>query len=276
MLKAILKTLDGVDDATGALYKETTDRQGGTIFVLQVEGINTHPDVLNLKTAHETQKEKNREQATRIASLEARVDGLPDDFDADAYEQLKADAERNGGTGKPDPAEVERIVQERLARATKKHEEKTAVLESQIESLKTQRNNGERDRVLDAALDESGVTDPIFRKAARAMLRERLEVLEDEQDGVMTLSVLALDADLGTKIPATEFIKNWSGTDEGKAFVGARQDSGGGGNGPGGGGRDTAPNPWKADTFNLTQQHRIETDDPQKAARLKAAAGVKN
>jgi hypothetical protein len=38
-------------------------------------------------------------------------------------------------------------------------------------------------------------------------------------------------------------------------------------------GDDKEPNPWKKDAWNLTQQARITREDPEKAKRLKAAAG---
>jgi len=48
---------------------------------------------------------------------------------------------------------------------------------------------------------------------------------------------------------------------------------GGGTNPPGAGGAEV--NPWKKDTFNLTQQAKILRENPALAARLKAEAGVK-
>lgn len=48
---------------------------------------------------------------------------------------------------------------------------------------------------------------------------------------------------------------------------------GGGTNPPGAGNPEV--NPWKPETFNLTQQGKILREDPAKAARMKAEAGVK-
>lgn len=47
---------------------------------------------------------------------------------------------------------------------------------------------------------------------------------------------------------------------------------GSGTNPPGAGSAET--NPWKPDTFNLTMQGKILRDDPAKATRLKAEAGI--
>jgi len=48
---------------------------------------------------------------------------------------------------------------------------------------------------------------------------------------------------------------------------------GGGTNPPGAGNPEV--NPWKSETFNLTLQGKILREDPAKAARMKAEAGVK-
>jgi hypothetical protein len=50
--------------------------------------------------------------------------------------------------------------------------------------------------------------------------------------------------------------------------------SGAGGGGGGGGNGDTGVNPWKKETFNLTEQGKIFQADPAKARRLAAAAGA--
>jgi len=48
---------------------------------------------------------------------------------------------------------------------------------------------------------------------------------------------------------------------------------GGGTNPPGAGNPEV--NPWKKETWNLTMQGKILREDPAKAARMKAEAGVK-
>lgn len=269
MLKTVLTSLDGVDDATKALYKETTVGEK-TLFVLQIEGIDAHPNVANLKSAHEAQKDQNRTLRAEKALLEKRVEGLPEDFDGDAYEDLKERAEKGGG-GKPDPAEVERIVQERIQRGLKKVEKERDDAVTDRDRIKEKLHSRERDLALNESLAAAGVTDPVYLKAARSMLRDQLEVIEDD-DG--SLSILAQDPDLGTRLPAGDFIKNWAETEEGKSFVGARNNGGGGAEG-GKPSTDAKVNPWKADSLNLTEQARIEREDPQQAARLKAAAGKK-
>ena len=47
-----------------------------------------------------------------------------------------------------------------------------------------------------------------------------------------------------------------------------------GGYKPNGGGNPPAANPWKKDSFNLTEQGRIFKENPTQAKELAAAAGV--
>lgn len=67
---------------------------------------------------------------------------------------------------------------------------------------------------------------------------------------------------LGTLVQAKPWLKKQAGGQVGSAT-----------NPPGAGGAET--NPWKKETFNLTQQAKILRENPALAARFKAEAGVK-
>jgi hypothetical protein len=64
----------------------------------------------------------------------------------------------------------------------------------------------------------------------------------------------------------------FAGTEEGKFFLQS--------NSTGGGATGSSPkttntnNPYKKESFNLTEQIKLENNDPAKAAALKAQAGV--
>lgn len=60
-----------------------------------------------------------------------------------------------------------------------------------------------------------------------------------------------------------------------EAGVNERLKSGAPGGGAGSKGGSGQVNPWKKETFNLTEQGRITRDNPELAKQLKAAAGVK-
>lgn len=63
-------------------------------------------------------------------------------------------------------------------------------------------------------------------------------------------------------------------TDEGKFFLLNNNSGGGAPGGKNAGGSSTA-NPWKKETFNLSEQSKLTRDNPELAARLRSEAGVK-
>jgi len=91
-------------------------------------------------------------------------------------------------------------------------------------------------------------------KAVKALLDMEKVKLDGEQ-------LLGLDDQLKTLKETDPYLFG----DSGKV--------GGGTNPPGVG--DPEVNPWKPETFNLTLQGKILREDPAKAARMKAEAGVK-
>lgn len=270
MLKVILKSLDDLDEAIRGFYKEITLADGSTAYQIQLEGLDAHSDVRALKNAHETQKTKNATLRTEIEQLKARVEGLPEDFDSSAYEQLKSQAEAKPGGATHE--QVEQMVKQRVDAATKKLNEDLQSRDNTIADLRAERDKARRNQVLNDALADAGVTDQIYFRAARALLKDQLKVVEDD-DG--TFTVLAYDPEMQIDRPATDFIKAWSESDEGKAFVGARANMGGGGDGGDPKQPGSQNNPWKRETLNLTEQARIERENPTLAQRLRAEAGIK-
>jgi hypothetical protein len=150
MLKVIVKSLDDLDEAIKALYAEITLADGSTAYQLKLQGLNDHSEVISLKNAHEAQKVINRELRTKKEAAEARLDGLPEDFDANAYDTLKAQAD--AVPGKPDPAIIEAQIVDRVNRATKKLNDDNETLKSDKQKLIDQRNNSHRDIELNEQL----------------------------------------------------------------------------------------------------------------------------
>jgi len=82
------------------------------------------------------------------------------------------------------------------------------------------------DNGLVSELTKAGVTNPYHLKAAQALLKSQVQLV---QDGETKL------AKVGDKnLP--DFVKEWANGDEGKHFVAAKQNAGGGANGGQGGG----------------------------------------
>jgi hypothetical protein len=91
------------------------------------------------------------------------------------------------------------------------------------------------------ALTKAGVTDPVRLKAAKAMLKESVNL---SIDGDVRRAMMG-DKDLD------EGIKIWAASDEGKYFVAAPNNAGGGA--VGGGGKANA-----ADALKMTPQQRMD------------------
>ncbi|MGU3496359.1 hypothetical protein ACLBXM_20145 [Xanthobacteraceae bacterium A53D] len=254
---AIKSILDSLDDAPEALRGEYKQIDGK--FVLDVEGIDAHPTVVNLKSAHERQKAANKTLTTDLAAAKGRLDGLPDDFDADAYEVLKGLAE-----GKDAPKTDEQVarVREQLER---KHQTEIGKREDRIKALEGQINKAVIDDGLGRALDEAGI-DPKFKVAAKAVLKEKGIIKLSEDDGAFSAVV---ETDMGP-MPLGKFVGDWASGDEGKIYVAPPKLD----NANPGDLRRGEVNPFAKDHWNKSGQGAIT--DPAKAERLAKAAGFRD
>lgn len=145
-LKALLETLDGVDDAVKPFYAERDGK-----FALDVEGVDDHPDVANLKNAYGRTKDDREKAKTEAATLKAQIAELQ--------------------KGAPDTAATQA---------------KLASLQEQLDAAKAAENDWRgkyvgkaRDEALTSALQASGVTNPTFLKAAQAMLSGMVKLSDD-------------------------------------------------------------------------------------------------
>lgn len=208
MLKTVIETTDGLDEAIANLYTESDGK-----FILQIEGVDAHPDVANLKSAYERVKADRETIKGERDALKAKTTDLPEDFDPEKWEKLK--------DGKPDEAALIKL-RETLEG---ERDEWKGKYEAATE---TARKNA-IDRDLTGALTEAGITEPTFIKAARGLLADSVKVGEDGSPLVET--------DMGP-LPLTEHVKRWAAS-EGKAFVDPGK--GGGAKGGEGGGSKTNP-----------------------------------
>lgn len=186
-IQTVLATLDGVDDALKPLYMQDGDK-----FVLQVEGIDSHPDVANLRNAYERTKQDRDAIRQERDSFKTRADAVPEDFSVEAWAKAKE--------GKADQAQ---LVQLRQTLERERDEWKAKAETAEATAL---RNALDRD--LTDALNASGVTNPTFAKAARLMLSEGVKM----QDGRPVV-----ETDMGP-LPLADHVKRWAAS-EGKAFV---------------------------------------------------------
>lgn len=235
-LTSVVESLDGLDEAAQSLYAETDDGK----YVLQVEGIDQHPDVANLKSAYERVKADKKTAAEERDAFKQQVEGLPEDFDPDEWKKLKE------GKGKADP---EDLVQLRRQLESERDEWKgkydTLVAESRQKAI--------RDAV-QGALAQHGVPEGARRGAALDMMDGKKVEMQGDQP--------MIDTDMGP-MSVADYAKRWIGK-EGQAYV--TPASGGGAKGGDGKGGSITKEQFAA----MGDQERVQLfhDDPETFRRM--------
>jgi hypothetical protein len=174
-LKTILETLEGVDDALQSYYVEDDGK-----YILQVEGVDNHPDVANLRNAYQRTKADREQAKTEIKTLSQQL----------------AEMQQN----RPDEAQLVAMRQELESKA-QAETARAAELEARLMGVT-------RDRSLDEALASAGITNPTYLKAARALLAPQVKV-----DGDKAI----IETDMGP-MALQEHVKRWVAS-EGQPFV---------------------------------------------------------
>lgn len=259
-LKVVVETLDDLDEATKALYKEQTIG-GKPMFVLDVEGIEAHPTITNLKTAFERVKKDKKELGDKVTAFEERFEGVPDEFNAEAYEALKAQAE-----GK-EPQKTDEAVAGVRAQLEKKHQTEIQKKDERINVLTSALQNSLVDDRLTAALVENNVAKE-YLPAVRALIKSKGVAKLHEEEGKFGAVV---ETDVGPS-DISQFVKDWASSEEGKSFIKAPAGGGAGG----GRGADLKDNPWDNSNGkkpNLTKQQELIQANPEKARQFAQAAG---
>jgi uncharacterized membrane-anchored protein YjiN (DUF445 family) len=156
-----------------------------------------------------------------------------------------------------DPADLDKLENEidslksELTKAQKAAQKATKEAETYKQSLESEQSavrNLLVETGLTDALTKHGVSNPVLLKAAKQMLASSVKL---EQDGDTRV------AKLGDKSLA-DAIKEWAGGDEGKHFVTAQQNSGGGASGGSGTG-GAAPTMTRAQFDLLAPAKKAET-----------------
>jgi uncharacterized protein (UPF0335 family) len=219
--------------------------------------------------AYEFDPEDPKAKAAIQEAVDAAVAGLKDQ-----NKQLIADLRKARAAGKEvDPAEIERLenqvsdLQGQLTEANKQLKSATKDAKTAQDALAAEQAHTQKlvvENGITAALTEAGVTNPTLLKAAAAMIRtgQKIDLVADGENRV---------AKIGDK-PLSDFVKGWAAGDEGKTFVSAPGNSGGGAGGSGGG--KGAANPWAKDSFNMTEQGKLLTSNPTLARQMAAEHGV--
>ena len=182
-LKTVIETTDGLDEAIAALYTETDGK-----FVLQIEGVDEHPDVANLRNAYARTKEGQAGAKAEAAALKAKIAELEKGAPDTAATQAKLSA-----------------LEQQLAEANAK-----------VGEWQGKYTGITRDQSLQGALQQVGITEPAFIKAATAMLAGDVKLADD--------GTAFVESSMGPKMLG-DFVKAWASS-EGAAFVTKPQGAG--------------------------------------------------
>ena len=258
-LKTMLESLDDVPEAIQEHYKEY-DQSGATVYILDIEDVDTHPTVANLKSAFERVKADRKTLNDQVKELEGKTKLIPEDFDPDEWERLKA------GHKEADP-DADRKNSEKLRAQIEKRldEERVKPLTERNEKLERFLERRLLDDDLTRELIENGISKK-FLAAARALLKEKRIFKQIEGDDDFRI---VADTDMG-EMELAKYVKDWAGTDEGKTFVEEPRGTGAQGSSNRGA---TVNNPFAKDTLNMTEQGRVIREDRGKAEKLMRQAG---
>ena len=208
-----------------------------------------------------TETEDNGGADDPVKKLSAKVDeilGEKKKLAAKVREYEAAEAERKAEIAKREDEEARKKGDfEKLLKA---EQDKLATIQNAETQWRGRFYDLQMNLSLTEALDGANVK-PELRKAAMALLRSNATI---DDDGNVTVS----------DQPISDYIKAWSKSDEGKAFI-ANGNTGGGANGSGKASPNGAANPWAADTFNLTQQGLAIKANPAAAREMAQTAGVR-
>lgn len=251
-LKTVLESLDGIEPSVAEFYRE----HNGS-FVLDIEAIDAHPDVVGLKQSRDKALNEKKTLAERHRELEAKASAIPEDFDPDEWDRYKA------GAKETQEQKDERLERQRQRLEERHNAEKAALLEK----MEAERSYSHRlliDEGLTRALVNAGVGKE-FMKAAHALIRPQVKVSDDDGD-----RKAIVETDLGP-MSLDRFAADWANSEEGKPFI--RAPSGGGAPGSSST-RAGERNPWSKEHWNMTEQGAIFRQDRAKAERMMKSAGM--
>lgn len=259
-LKVIFDNADDIPDELREHYEEAKGK-----WVLSLDGLDDHPKVRGVVTANRENVTKRDQYKARVAELEEKLAGLPEDFDPVQYEQIKAAAE---GKEPPKPdeavAQLRKQMEAQHAAGLARKDAEIVKLQGLVDTGKKQLERRTIDDDLTRSLVENGCN-PKLMPAAKALLKESGAIrMVQEDDDVRAM----VETEMGA-LPVAEYVKTWLGGD-GTAFVLAPVGGDAGGNNRG---SAREPNPFAKLAWNKTQQSQLIRADRAKAERLAKTAG---
>jgi hypothetical protein len=259
-LKYKVTNLDEVEENQRELYAEK-DEGGKKIFILQVEGA-VDRERLNEFRDNNIALRKEKED------LEAAWEGI--DLSPEQVKELQAKQDQIRASKAKGSEDIEAEVNARVDRLKKEHEARVQKMQDENASLHT--------GLTDLTINQAAVTVATkkgLRPSAIPDLTSRARMVFKLVDGKPT----ALEADGksvkygkdATPLSIDEWVDGL--TAEAPHLFESSSGSGASGSSSGGAGSSgKVKNPWKKDSYNLTEQMKITRKDAKLAARLKTEA----
>ena len=205
-------------------YTDNYVEQENGSFLLDVEGVDNHPDVHGLKTSLQKQKTDREKLRTERDSLLTYSKLIPEGMTTDelqtALEKFKAgDGDGDGKEdGKDDASAKLNLLRETLEKKFKTElgERDTTITkkDSTIRRLIVE-------TALSSALTKNKVTNPAFQKAAKTLLAPNVKISENDKGDFVGM----VDTDMG-EVTVEQYVKDWANGDEGFSFVEGNTGSG--------------------------------------------------
>ncbi|BEV43932.1 hypothetical protein [Afipia carboxidovorans] len=212
---AIKTVLADLSEALESLRDEYKEQKVGdkTVYVLDLEGIDDHPKVRGVITANRTNVAKRDEYKAKVFELEAKLAELPEDFDAEKWVELNANANKDDPAKRDEQLQsMKQVYEGKLQNAQNKYNTDIAAKDAEI---------AERDGYIDRSLVDAGLKDslldvgvnPDLIDGAMASLRGSVKVQRAENGDRKAI----VETDLG-EVAVSEFVKDWAQT-KGKAYL---------------------------------------------------------
>lgn len=204
-------------------------------------------------------------------ALKAKIEAFGDLTPDRAKELIEKEKDFKAGNPKT-KEEIEAAVQARVAEMKANHETALKAANDKAAKLQTDLESHVIDRALIEAGTELGLRptateDLTFRGRQSFRLDEHGRPVAKDKDGN------TLYGPAGDPLTPKDFVATL--TKAAPHLFDSSAGSGAGGSGNKNGGNAVNTNPWKTDTFNLTQQSVMLRENPDQARQMAAAAGVK-
>jgi hypothetical protein len=256
---ALQRQLKSKDEIPAGLESHYVERDG--VWLLEVEGQHEKSKVDEFRA-------NNIALSNELKELKKRFEGIdPDDVRRVAAEKQRLEEAQQLKVG-----EVDKVVEGRLKTAKSEWDKQFAAVTSERDSLNARLTAIQVDQGVITVATKRGLRPTAIPDiTARARTVFRLvegaprayeadgQTLRVGKDGIMPMT---LDEWVDQQVADAPHLF------ESNAGGGA----GGNGSGGAGGGNRSVKNPFRKESWNLTEQMKLQKTDPQLAARLRAAA----